>query len=99
MATRRISITGIDGSGKTTVIRALRERFAERPASVQAFRAPQYHENPRVPHARLSADIEEMSVLADRLGDPLLKATALLLSVTLYGDVERWFVKEHEPEL
>jgi hypothetical protein len=90
----RVSLTGIDGCGKTTVIRELTRLGDPR---VAAFRAPQYHENPLVPHAALSADIDALSVLGDRLREPLLKASALLLSVTLYGDVERWYEREARP--
>jgi thymidylate kinase len=99
MSTRRISVTGLDGTGKTTIVRELARRYASEPSFAQAFRAPQFHESPGVPHAALSADIDALSVLADRRRDALLKATSLFLSMTLYGDVERHFEKTFHPEL
>jgi thymidylate kinase len=48
-STQRIAVTGTDGSGKTTVIRGLAAAFADRPETLRAFRAPQYHEDPDLP--------------------------------------------------
>jgi thymidylate kinase len=97
MNTRRIAITGTDGTGKTTVIRLLDERFKQQPGFLKAFRAPQYHEDLDAPFGRLSAAIDALSVLGDRLGDPLLKTTALFLSMTLYGDVEACLMNSFRP--
>lgn len=93
----RVAITGTDGSGKTTLVRLLGERFAEQPWRLRAFRAPQYHDDPDLPFGALSRAIDDMSVLADSLGDPTLKATALFLSMTLYGDVERCLQTTYRP--
>jgi hypothetical protein len=86
----RVSITGVDGSGKTTVIHELRRRQIP---GVHLFRAPQYHDVPELPGnwAKLSADIEALNRLADGTGNLHLKASSLFLSMTLYGDVEAWF--------
>jgi hypothetical protein len=97
--TRRIAITGTDGTGKTTLVRKLAERFAGQPRRLRAFRAPQYHEHPDHPFGRLSATIDGLSELADRQGNPLLKATALFLSMTLYGDVERHLAAAYAPDV
>ncbi|MDB5101579.1 MAG: hypothetical protein JWM80_6000 [Cyanobacteria bacterium RYN_339] len=97
--TRRIAITGTDGTGKTTLVRKLAERFADRPRVLRAFRAPQYHEHPDHPFGRLSATIDALSEQGDRDGNPLLKATALFLSMTLYGDVERHLAATYAPEV
>ena len=93
----RVALTGTDGTGKTTIVRRLGERFAAEPARLRAFRAPQYHEDPDLPFAALSKAIDDLSVLGDRQGDPALKATALFLSMTLYGDVERFLQFSYRP--
>jgi thymidylate kinase len=93
----RISVTGVDGTGKTTLVRALQREFARAPDLVRAFRAPQYHEDPDAPFARLSARLDELGAHADRLGDPLLKTSALFLSMTLYGDVEEHYARAYRP--
>lgn len=96
--TRRIAITGTDGTGKTTLVRKLAERYADRPLELRAFRAPQYHEDPDHPFGQLSATIDALSELGDRQANPLLKATALFLSMTLYGDVERHLAATYAPQ-
>jgi hypothetical protein len=40
-----------------------------------------------------------LSSLGDRIGDPRLKAVALFLSMTLYGDTERFLIELSRPEL
>lgn len=95
--TQRVSIAGIDGTGKTTVIHNARENRGF-PGKLRAFRAPQYHEDPDAPFARLSLAVDELSVLGDLQKDPILKATALFLSITFYGDVERHFEEAYRPD-
>lgn len=95
--TRTISITGIDGTGKTTVIRALSRRFSGREGFAAAFRAPQFHESGQVAHAELSAHIDALSRLGDRRRDLGLKACSLFLSMTLYGDVQRELTRRVHP--
>src|SRR5690349_20980970 len=94
--TLRVAITGVDGSGKTTVIRELRKLYAQKPNEIFAFRAPQFHEDPNLPFGPLSKAIDDLSVFADLSQDPVesvsLKCLALFLSMTLYGDIERHVV-------
>lgn len=97
--TRLISLTGIDGTGKTTAIRHLKALTAEDPSFLQAFRAPQFHEDPETPLGRISAAIDALSVLADQKRDPVLKGVALFLSMTLYGDVENYYTTTYRPKI
>jgi hypothetical protein len=62
-----------------------------------AFHAPQYHEDPDAPFGELSRRIDALGVLADRAGDPQLKAAALFLSVTLCGPVEEHYARAFAP--
>ena len=93
----KVSITGVDGTGKTSIIRGIQAQFKGRSTKVQAFRAPQYHEDPNAPFCSFSAAIDELSMLADKTGDAQLKTCALFLSMTLYGDVEAHYVHTFHP--
>ena len=97
-AVMRVSLTGVDGSGKTTIIRRLRERQADFPG-VAAFQAPQFHEDPLLPRADLSKAIDDLSVAADLSGDVSLKSLALFLSMTMYGDMERHILETRRPSV
>jgi thymidylate kinase len=97
MTTKKIAVTGIDGTGKTTLIRATRELYKNQPTWVQAFRAPQYHEDPNCPFASLSNTIQNLNNLGDQTQNILLKSAALFLSVTLFGDVEKFYQQTYQP--
>ncbi|HEY9720528.1 MAG TPA: hypothetical protein V6D47_00840 [Oscillatoriaceae cyanobacterium] len=99
MSTLHAAVTGTDGTGKTTIVRRLAARYAATPGELYAFRAPQYHEDPNLPFGRLSRAIDDLSVLGDRLGNPLLKTAALFLSMTLYGDVARFVEEAYRPRV
>lgn len=99
MRTKRIAITGIDGTGKTTIIREIRKLYKDRMHEAYAFRAPQFHEDRLLPFSSLSEIIEHLSVESDRIGDATLKSVALFLSMTLYGDVERHILHAYRPAL
>jgi broad-specificity NMP kinase len=99
MSTLRIAVTGVDGVGKTTLIRRLNEMYQDRPDLAFAIRSPQYHEDPRLPFGTLSAAIDELSILADRVQHVGLKCTALFLSMTLAGEVERHVISAYSPRV
>ncbi len=99
MKTIRVAITGVDGTGKTSVIRKLNQLYAGSPHQVFAIRAPQYHEDARLPARALSGIIDQLSVQADRTQNPELKAMALFLSMTLYGDIENYVVNAYAPQI
>jgi thymidylate kinase len=97
MTTKKIAVTGIDGTGKTTLIRAIRELYRNQPTLVQAFRAPQYHEDPNCPFGSLSHTIQSLNNIGDQTQNILLKSAALFLSVTLFGDVEKFYEQTYQP--
>ncbi|MGW8767444.1 hypothetical protein ACWGN5_33640 [Streptomyces sp. NPDC055815] len=80
----RVAVVGIDGSGKTTVLRRIHE--AGDVAVIHAIRA---HDDPGSPFAELSATLAEASAAADTVGRVHLKAAVFYLQLCLYGAAER----------
>lgn len=82
---KTISFLGIDGSGKTTLMRRLKEVAGERAAFLFA---PDFHEIDGFARADESRALNELSRLADAYGDPGLKLSSLYLRMCLYGEAE-----------
>jgi thymidylate kinase len=80
----RAALVGMDGTGKTTVARLIRERGDA--AVVHAIRA---HEDPGSPDAPLSRHLAAASAVADTVGRAQLKIAVLYLQLCLYGPAER----------
>lgn len=97
MNTRRIAVVGIDGSGKSTVIRRLVDLARSSDGGVAVMNCPLYHETPNAPLAALSRDLDALSHASDELGSFELKAVSLFLQMTLYGPVERFFLDTFRP--
>lgn len=97
--TRTIAIVGIDGSGKTTVIRRMLEKLPARWDVVSLINCPDYHEIPNAPLAQLSRDLDAFSQISDGLGDFQLKGVALYLQMMLYGPVARFIVETFRPRI
>ncbi|WP_131741328.1 hypothetical protein [Actinomadura roseirufa] len=87
----RVALVGIDGSGKSTVIRLLANRRAPGRAALSCMHA---HENPDGPLHGLSRHLTSMSRDADRLGAPELKLAVLYLQMCTFAVTERFFVGE-----
>ncbi|MGW0421172.1 hypothetical protein [Streptomyces sp. NPDC003015] len=85
----RVAVVGIDGTGKTTVLRRLGERDGF--AVVHAIRA---HDDPRSPVAGLSRALAGASAAADAVGRIQLKVAVLYLQLCLYGPSERHASRE-----
>ncbi|MEU6687196.1 hypothetical protein [Streptomyces sp. NPDC046832] len=85
----RAAVVGIDGTGKTTVLRRMRERGDV--AVVHAIRA---HDDPHSPYAALSRALAGASAAADALGRVQLKLAVLYLQLCLYGPTERRALRE-----
>ncbi|MFD0138888.1 hypothetical protein ACFVIL_33785 [Streptomyces sp. NPDC127159] len=84
MSDVRVAVVGIDGTGKTTVLRRIRERDGF--AVVHAIRS---HEDPHSPFAELSRALADASAVADALGRVQLKVAVLSLQMCLFGPAER----------
>ncbi|MFG1665888.1 hypothetical protein [Streptomyces sp. Y7] len=80
----RVAVVGIDGSGKTTVLRRAAERDGF--AVVHAVRG---HDDPNSPFAGLSRALAGASAAADAVGRIQLKVAVLFLQLCLYGPGER----------
>jgi len=94
----RIAVVGIDGSGKSSVIRCFGELSPAPPGEVVVMTCPTYHETPNAPMATLSRQLDALSKTGDALGSFELKATAMFLQMTLYGPIERFFLETYQPE-
>ena len=81
---RTAAIVGIDGTGKTTVVRRVAEL-----GGVAVLHAIRPHEDPASPYAELSRNLALASAEADRVGRAQLKVAVLYLQLCLYGPAER----------
>jgi thymidylate kinase len=95
---RVVAVAGIDGCGKSSVIRRFSERWREtRGPRALALTCPTYHETPNAPFARLSERLHRFSRVSDALGSFELKGAALYLQMTLHGPVERCLLETYQP--
>jgi thymidylate kinase len=81
---RTAALVGIDGTGKTTVVRRVAELDG-----VAVLHAIRPHEDPASPYAQLSRNLAVASAEADRVGRAQLKVAVLYLQLCLYGPAER----------
>ncbi|NEC66310.1 hypothetical protein [Streptomyces sp. SID9727] len=80
----RTALVGTDGTGKTTVLRRIRET-----REVGVVHAIRCHDDPHSPFAELSLALAGASAAADALGRVQLKVAVLYLQLCLYGPAER----------
>lgn len=95
---KKIAVVGIDGCGKSTVIRRFQELSPLKKGEARVMHCPLYHTTPNSPLSELSAQMDTFSQAADRLGSFELKAAALYLQMTLYGPVESFFLETFHPQ-
>jgi len=86
---RTAALVGIDGTGKTTVVRRIAELGNAGPGRVTVVHAIRPHEDPASPYAELSRQLAVASAAADRIGRAQLKVAVLYLQLCLYGPAER----------
>jgi len=96
---RVVAVAGIDGSGKSSVIRRFAELYPEARGGMLALTCPTYHETPNAPFARLSERLQRFSRVSDALRSFELKGAAMYLQMTLHGPVERCLLDGFRPAL
>ena len=82
MNTQIISICGVDGTGKTTLLQNLKNK------GHLTLRSPQIHESGNFTVSKLSRSFEELSKLYDQNGDRVSKACILFLAMSLEPKAE-----------
>lgn len=96
--TRTIAVVGIDGSGKSSIIRRFIELNAQAKGDAMAMTCPTYHETAEAPFGRLSRQLDMFSKSSDALGSFELKAAAMFLQMSLFGPVQEFFVQAYQPQ-
>ncbi len=92
---KRISITGADATGKTSLLKNLIELKA---SQVKVFFSPHFHKTEPHPLNSLSRVIEKINLIANEKELRSLKALALLIGMTLYSEYEGFFAKKYQPK-
>lgn len=90
---KRISIAGIDGSGKTTLVTSLKELHQE-----TILFSPQTYKDQSLPLYDLSLAIDKIGKWADLNQVPVLKGISLFLGMTLYREVVSFIENERQPK-
>lgn len=96
--TRRISILGIDGAGKTTAIKLLQAEAGQLSRQIQTLRVPQYNESSLCPNSQLAEALELLGAWADSKKNPLVKASALFVSMSIYEDNMISIIEQRSPQ-
>lgn len=94
-----ITITGIDGCGKSTVIHQLIKKQKEVPEAYQVLACTNFHDTPNAPFSELSQGMDALSQYADIRKDPTIKYVALYLKMTLFGAIEQFFADYYQPNV
>jgi hypothetical protein len=87
------TITGVDGSGKTTFLEKIRLNASKfNQGRILALRVPQYHEsilpnNSDVKYKKEAQILEAIGQLGDKLKNPLIKVNASYLAFSLFGPI------------
>src|SRR4051812_40762373 len=92
------SITGIDGSGKSMLVKQLYEARTGAPA-VGVFSCPSYHHIPGSGYDLLSEIFERINLLGNQYKHSDIKALALYLQMSLYGYVAQHYAQTTPAQL
>ncbi len=96
--TRTITVTGIDGSGKSTLTKRVVDMFSgETGNDVIVMNCPGYHNTPNAPLSELSLQLDAFTKAADMLGSFELKAISLFFQISLFGNVESFLKETFQP--
>lgn len=90
---KRISIAGIDGSGKTTLVSSLKDEHHE-----SVLFLPQTYKDSTLPLYELSKAIDEIGKWADLNNYPAMKGISLFLGMTLYQPIVDYIEKKKNPQ-
>jgi serine phosphatase RsbU (regulator of sigma subunit)/energy-coupling factor transporter ATP-binding protein EcfA2 len=97
--TKTIAVTGIDGSGKSTVIQRLVELFPGSSGNIQVMNCPEYHNTENAPLGNLSRQLDAFTKVSDQMGNFQLKGISIYLQATLFGIVQNFFIDTFRPEI
>jgi len=97
--TKKVALVGIDGAGKSTIMRRFLELAPIPKEKVSALTCPQYHDTKNIPLSDLSGAMDAFSRAADGLGSFELKAAAMVLQMTLFGPIEDFILENYRPEI
>lgn len=90
---KRISIAGIDGSGKTTLVSSLKVDHGE-----SVLFLPQTYKDPTLPLYELSQTIDTIGKWADLNNMAVMKGISLFLGMTLYQPIVDYIEKTKNPQ-
>lgn len=82
---KHITLLGIDGIGKSTILRQL---MSDKKCDFNFVSSPSFHEAHSLGFDELSIALERISANADKLGSFELKSLAMYLQVSLFGSIE-----------
>ena len=95
---RTIAVTGIDGSGKSTLTKRVYDMFSgTSDNNVIVMNCPGYHNIPNAPLSELSLQLDAFTKTADMLGSFELKAISLFFQISLFGNVEKFLKETFQP--
>ncbi len=96
---KHISIFGIDGSGKSSVVKKLMLESQNKKSNFSVMTCPSYHETPNIKMKELSEALERMNQLGDEYSSFELKSVALYLQLTIYSYVKQNIMNNDKPEI
>lgn len=97
---RTIAVTGIDGSGKSTLTKRVYDMFNNTSGNdVIVMNCPGYHNTPNAPLSELSLQLDAFTKTADMLGSFEMKAISLFFQISLFGNVEKFLKETFQPSV
>lgn len=89
---RKVAITGVDGTGKSTLLQGLETKLsAATGLRVACQRYPELFATPGLPWATSARALAQILAWADTHERADIKSLALFMSMSLYGRIEAWW--------